>query len=280
MTRYWLKVGESYRRLDAGDTIVGRSSEASLRLQSSRVSRRHARFRQAEDVLEVHDLGSRNGVLVNGERIEGAAQLSGGDRVTIGPYTLEVWSGRDSRRNESMRTMEHKMPEATAQVPNPDHRPKSADASGPDASTAMQRPNEMMLSYVRDALRRGDLHTAQQGLPMLLERLRQTARRGKHEDHTLLAGVSHCLLETTERTGDRQWLDALFRTNAEHVRVLGGDEVDRVRELLPRMGELPAEAYAQYVEQMRQRERRLPVEARAALRRIEGLRRLLFPGDG
>lgn len=270
MTRYWLKVGESYRRLEAGHTIVGRSGAAHVRLSSSRVSRRHACFTHSEDALEVRDLGSRNGVLVNGEPIEDPRGLSGGDRVTIGPYTLEVWSGRSSRRHEHMATLEH----------HQHAQPRVDDASEPDAATGMQDPGEMMLWYVRDALSQRDTDSAADALRMLLERMHHRARRGRREDRAQVGAVSEALLETCERTADPRWLEALFRTNAEQDRVLGGAEVDRLYDLLPTLAEPPAEAYSRYVEHMRAGEGELPVEARAALRRVEGLRKLLFPDTG
>jgi pSer/pThr/pTyr-binding forkhead associated (FHA) protein len=49
---------------------IGRGETCHLRPNSERVSREHAEFIFEKDVLQVRDLGSRNGTLVNGKPIE------------------------------------------------------------------------------------------------------------------------------------------------------------------------------------------------------------------
>jgi pSer/pThr/pTyr-binding forkhead associated (FHA) protein len=69
--------------------IVGRHSEADVRLGLPDVSRRHCRFVFADDSWQVYDLNSLNGVFVNGERLHQAA-IRHGDRIRIGSLTFEV----------------------------------------------------------------------------------------------------------------------------------------------------------------------------------------------
>ncbi|WP_437587200.1 sigma 54-interacting transcriptional regulator [Sorangium sp. So ce1000] len=71
-----------------GVLIVGRSDEADVRLDTAAVSRRHAKLIVSGGELGITDLGSHNGTLVNGERIEGSRALGSGDVVTIGDATL------------------------------------------------------------------------------------------------------------------------------------------------------------------------------------------------
>jgi pSer/pThr/pTyr-binding forkhead associated (FHA) protein len=63
--------------------VIGRSRECDLVIQDPNVSRRHAELRRDEDGWRLVDLGSTNGVKVNGRRVEQTA-LRPGDRVTIG----------------------------------------------------------------------------------------------------------------------------------------------------------------------------------------------------
>ena len=70
-------------------TSVGRSSSNDLALDNLSVSRKHAMVLRAEGRLVVMDLGSENGILLRGQKVERAV-LSPGDEVTIGKYTL-VW---------------------------------------------------------------------------------------------------------------------------------------------------------------------------------------------
>jgi hypothetical protein len=69
----------------AGGTLVGRSRECDVVLEDPDVSRRHARIVMGADGRWlVEDLGSTNGVAVNGGRISGAHPIASGDRVTFG----------------------------------------------------------------------------------------------------------------------------------------------------------------------------------------------------
>jgi len=63
---------------------VGRSRECDVILDDAGVSRRHAEIRPGPDGWFVQDLGSTNGVRVNGEDVRGAHALSSGDRVELG----------------------------------------------------------------------------------------------------------------------------------------------------------------------------------------------------
>lgn len=70
--------------------IVGRAPECKLRPNSDMVSRRHCMITNGEGKATICDLGSRNGTLLNGERISGECELHTGDKVKIGPLEFEV----------------------------------------------------------------------------------------------------------------------------------------------------------------------------------------------
>lgn len=69
---------------------IGRSQECSLCAGSTAVSRKHCLITRDENHVAVKDLGSRNGTLVNGEKIEGTVQLQSGDELTVGPLKFLV----------------------------------------------------------------------------------------------------------------------------------------------------------------------------------------------
>ncbi|HEV2785813.1 MAG TPA: FHA domain-containing protein, partial [Solirubrobacteraceae bacterium] len=65
--------------------LVGRSRECDVVLSDANVSRRHAELRPAAaGTWTIADLGSTNGVLVNGRRIDGIAEVKRGDRIALG----------------------------------------------------------------------------------------------------------------------------------------------------------------------------------------------------
>jgi pSer/pThr/pTyr-binding forkhead associated (FHA) protein len=71
------------------DVVLGRHSEASLCMPLPDVSRRHCRFLHSAAGWELIDLGSLNGVYVNGSRIE-RVLLRPGDTVRICSLEFEV----------------------------------------------------------------------------------------------------------------------------------------------------------------------------------------------
>ncbi len=67
-----------------GGGTIGRSRDCDVVLEDAGASRRHAEIRPRADGWELEDLGSTNGVRVNGRAIHGAQPLHPGDRVEIG----------------------------------------------------------------------------------------------------------------------------------------------------------------------------------------------------
>jgi hypothetical protein len=63
---------------------IGRSRDCDIVLDDSSISRRHAELRPAGSSWTIEDLGSTNGVRVNGIVVRGAEQLTSGDRIEMG----------------------------------------------------------------------------------------------------------------------------------------------------------------------------------------------------
>jgi len=78
----------------AVEVTIGRAPENDLLLVEPRVSRSHARIRAEGPGHVLVDEGSRNGTALNGTPIRGAAALSPGDRIGIGPVVFEYAPGR------------------------------------------------------------------------------------------------------------------------------------------------------------------------------------------
>jgi RNA polymerase subunit RPABC4/transcription elongation factor Spt4 len=88
--RVRLSLGGYEIALRPGESLVGRTRACHIRVDDPTVSRRHARLLLVRDVCTVADLGSRNGVKVNNERISDARQLSDGDVVAVGACVFTV----------------------------------------------------------------------------------------------------------------------------------------------------------------------------------------------
>ena len=86
--RQALLLAEGRRNVLSGERVlVGRSRECDVTVSDPNVSRRHIELRRGDRGWAAVDLGSTNGMKVNGRRI-GHAELSPGDRITIGVTDL------------------------------------------------------------------------------------------------------------------------------------------------------------------------------------------------
>jgi pSer/pThr/pTyr-binding forkhead associated (FHA) protein len=69
--------------------LIGRSSACDIVIDHPEVSGRHAILSITQEGLyEIQDIGSKNGVYVNGERVIKKV-LHEGDKVTLGSYELD-----------------------------------------------------------------------------------------------------------------------------------------------------------------------------------------------
>jgi predicted component of type VI protein secretion system len=83
-----LRVGGHTEPLGAGGGVIGRSRDCDVTVEDANVSRHHAEVRPSGGSWIVRDLGSTNGVKVNGRRIQGPQSLKPGDVVELGTSRL------------------------------------------------------------------------------------------------------------------------------------------------------------------------------------------------
>ncbi len=76
--------------LDDAPLLIGRGSDAQIRLDDDYVSTRHARIAAANDQWFVEDLGSTNGTYIGSQRLSQPTTLQLGSQVRIGKTTLEL----------------------------------------------------------------------------------------------------------------------------------------------------------------------------------------------
>jgi len=110
----------------AGEMVLGRTN-ADLTIEDPLISRRHAVVRAVDSTLEIEDLGSLNGTVVNSEKLEGPRQLQPGDVIMVGATTIEVESVQSRSR-----TMLAPSP-SIGQMPPPPPVPEPVQAAPPPA---------------------------------------------------------------------------------------------------------------------------------------------------
>src|SRR6266511_201058 len=72
-----------------GELVLGRTN-ADITIEDPLISRRHAVVRAVDSTLEIEDLGSLNGTVVNSEKLEAPRRLVPGDVIMVGATTIEV----------------------------------------------------------------------------------------------------------------------------------------------------------------------------------------------
>ena len=83
-----LRSGATVIPVPAAGAVIGRSSSCEVVLEDPNASRRHAAIRRTAEGWTIEDLGSTNGVRVNGVQAVGARRLADGDRIELGHTEL------------------------------------------------------------------------------------------------------------------------------------------------------------------------------------------------
>lgn len=252
--------------MPVGEFVVGRSSSCHLALDDGLVSRRHAVFHVTEDSVTVEDLGSRNGVQVNGETIEGRQVVKHLDRVIIGAQELLLVQVRgDEARDRGARPTLAGM---TLDLPvlNP--------AEAPDEPT-MHRSESVLDRIADKALALGRYEEAERMLGRRLDEILKEAQSGKPVSPERLFAATSYALRLAEGTGKAAWLDWVFAAHDATGQLLDADAIGRLHDLTRRIRYPGGKAFKRYLANLRAKADTLSPSQRFLLQRLEGLARMV-----
>lgn len=85
-TRYWIEINGARHQISRPTLVLGRSTEADVRIDDPGVSRRHCEIRTGTPST-IQDLGSTNGIVVDGQHTT-RATLRDGSRIVVGSTTI------------------------------------------------------------------------------------------------------------------------------------------------------------------------------------------------
>ncbi|MCI0383547.1 DUF3662 and FHA domain-containing protein [Streptomyces sp. CNQ085] len=85
-TRRWIEINGTRHQISRPTMVLGRSTETDVRIDDPGVSRRHCEIRTG-DPATVQDLGSTNGIVVDGQHTT-RATLRDGSRIVVGSTTI------------------------------------------------------------------------------------------------------------------------------------------------------------------------------------------------
>jgi diguanylate cyclase (GGDEF)-like protein len=87
--------------VEGGDVLIGRGVDCQLRLEDTGISRHHCRVIREQERVAVEDLGSRNGTLLDGRRLEGRTWLDAQPHaIQLGRQTILKLARRDALEHE------------------------------------------------------------------------------------------------------------------------------------------------------------------------------------
>jgi hypothetical protein len=89
----WLEVGSTTYALTGPTTRIGRGNDTDLRIDDPGISRNHAEIRQQGGDVTIVDVGSTNGIVINGRRVQ-QARLDDGSAVVLGSTTMIFHAGK------------------------------------------------------------------------------------------------------------------------------------------------------------------------------------------
>jgi hypothetical protein len=313
--RYRIRYQGTDLEMPLGEFVVGRSASCHLALDDPLVSRRHATIHVEPDGAWVEDLGSRNGVLVNGERIEGRRALSHLDRIAIGTHQLvfvevsertsssaacdacgadmtadmqfcqrcgkEVGGGGPTRAAMTLELPVEKI----AQVrplppvePAPPTRPPPAqrpDATRPYALSENETTGRALLTGIADKALA--LGRFEEAERVLSTFLKDllTCSREQPLQPERVQEAARYAIRLAEGTRRSAWLDYVFELYEVHGRLMSGDEIDKLHETVRKLRYRGIGPVRRYLDAIRTKAGELGPTERFLLSRLESLERLV-----
>jgi predicted component of type VI protein secretion system len=270
--------------LTEGQFVVGRSAGCQLSLDDPLVSRRHALLVVAREGVTVEDLGSRNGVVVNGDRIAGVRLVSPGDKILIGSQELTLLEGRDSagRETASLQMGKRTLPKFPA-APELIAAGERASSSPPDPPPDMDAEPSMVRradafnllgSVAEKALAMGRADEAERLLASPLADVVEASRAGKRLSPWLVDMAARFAAKLATSTAKGAWADYVVELYDAQTRPCPGPVIDELYNAFRKVNAVDLVRLRAYVGHLREKLATFGPAERFLIQRLEGLERL------
>jgi hypothetical protein len=249
--------------LAPGQFLIGRQA-AHIVIPSKMVSRRHALVQVGAQGTRIQDLGSVNGVYVNGQRLDRTAHaLSDGDRIVIGGEELVFSVVRPA--NEDVNIQEITVAGEDAIVPSvdeeedhylPTHRVNSLDVLGPIAEKALAM---------------GRIEDAERLLAEHLSNILADARAGRRVLPNVLEKACQYAVQLAQSSGKGGWFDFVIALNDALAAPLNDRLIVEMQVALARVDAVDGARIDRYVVTMRRLLPNFDSEQKRQVQRVEEL---------
>lgn len=240
MTRFRLRFLLQEFDIGGSEVVIGRSSDCQITIEDPLISRRHAQVILRDQSAFVMDLGSRNGVRVNGRLVKGEQLLNDGDRIRLGTQEL-VFSvvarvDRPPRPTGYMRVCH------ACGTPFPEGSPSCPHCGAPslaDEDTMTGQINEPKRGWTFQLLGEVIERALSSGKAVEAERLMRraakevderigTGERLEAEHVSMIAGFA---VRLAKLVGSSEWVSWALTLHRRQPQLLSDEVLDRLGEL-------------------------------------------------
>jgi hypothetical protein len=264
--------------LPAGEFVVGRSAECQLSVDDPLVSRRHALFKVGKDGVSVEDLGSRNGVVVNGVKIDSTRDLGDSDKITIGSQDMTLHryeeGSKPAPHDEEYRRATQTLGAMSVGELRAGVEPTVADEHSKGGSSRTVNSFRLLGGVADKALAMGRAEEAERILQALLFEILHRAREGGTIDSDAAEHAARYAARLAGATAKGAWVDYVFDLYTVVRRPLPAHIIDELFTVVRKVKTLDLRMLRAYLEELRQQAATFGPTERFLMQRIEGLERL------
>lgn len=268
-----------------GEFVIGRSPECQLSLDDAQVSRKHAILVVHPDAVFIEDLASRNGVLVNGKRINGPARVSDGDNITVGSQVMTLLGvpGADPPSREAASLPRDRKSTLAGDVITLTGAENEELVASTAESHAHIIPSEnpdkrvsslaLIGGLAEKALAMGRAEEAERILSRSLKEVLVKARNKSDVRPELAERAAYYATRLANATSRGLWVDYTFELYGLMGALLPAKLVDELYSVMRKVKSVDKSLISAYTDKLRKNDHLGPSE-RFIRQRIEGLERL------
>jgi hypothetical protein len=286
VSRYRLRFLLQEFDLPRGLTVIGRSLDCNLTIEDPLVSRQHARIAVDDEGGMVEDLGSRNGVRVNGVAIHAPMRLRDGDRVRIGTQDFVFCRVDPAGKTHSKTTGVLRLcancrlpyPREMIACPNCEATEQTDEETlsgtfGPENQTAWSV--QLLVEALERALTLGRVTDADRIARRATAQVEELVANGGPVDAKMLAGLAIQAVVTSLATDDPTWGLWVFDVYRRAGRVPPVEVIERMGDVAARHPSVARGALHDLLHGLRTTTKSATNGEVEALSRLEQMSRLL-----
>jgi hypothetical protein len=259
-----------------GTFFIGRGAECQLALDDPMASRKHAALRVYAGSAVIEDLGSRNGVFLNGVRIDKSEQLHDGDLIRIGSQDLSFYENEESHPRSSERaTRATRREMQIAEMREPDDASEQTFVATSSMAPLAARSTSglAIIGGVADkALALGRADEAERILQRSLGDILSRAAQGEVDAEVAERAAAYAV-RLAAATGRGSWVDYAFQLYTALGALLPARIVDELYAAVRKVKATDKSVLRAYTARLRSAAPAYGPAERFVLQRIEGFER-------